>query len=277
MILLRTLKYTPSVTDTQLFVHLNHRHEFDLPGAVPDRFVPRAVQVNVRCYNVDSIAYETTTMSNLHSLQLNGIWITRDDSVPRGKTVPSVFGIPLTDRAVLALQGLPQSTVRVGYHGTSYEAWKSIQKQNLLKPSIGQLGTGTYIGSFWKATRFALRDQAYEWRPSNAVFRVLWICNALDSYPKDRHWCTCVTYCSTKIKEKASACDHLRDWTAKDEQFNGAELRIGQYTDGTWITQNEEWVVNPASILRLAEAVQVQQESACQTRYDPHQRNYKLV
>ena len=275
MLVFRKLEYAKhNVCDYELYVQLQS-NTLDFPQVLPLRFQTRATLLADGAYEVRSAAFSTSTDTNIASLAANGIWITKSDAVARGNTQPCVFGIPLTSRVIEALLLFPSSNVHVAYHGTSLEAWKSIASSKTLRASEGQMGIGVYLGSFWKACRFALRDQAYAWRPSNRVMRVLFYAKHFDLYPKPSRWCTCSKYCTGKTVEKASACDHLRDWQA--DAYDAATLQVGQFTDGTWITRNEEWVVKPQNILRLGEAVSIDQSSACQSHYDPLQRDLKIV
>jgi hypothetical protein len=282
MLILRTVSYTihasKSVTDHELLVTLQNSHDsqnaqFDFPAELPTRYASRAQQLSEDSYQVSSLPFDTSLTTDQASLRVNGLWINRNDGSARGGVSPAVFGIPLSKRVIESLWLLPASIVQIAYHGTSEDAWKSISESKTLRASPGQIGTGVYVGSFWKACRFALRDQSYAWRESNRVLRVLWKAETIDSYPALKA-CSCLTFCTGRLKEKAHACDHDRNWAT--EKLDGAELRIGQYSDGTWITRNEEWVVNPNSILRLGEAVHVVRTSACQTVYDPYQRDLKI-
>ena len=55
------------------------------------------------------------------------------------------------------------------YHGTARPTVKNILSEGL-RPTYGMLGTAVYLGSFWKAFRFATFTQTYEKRPG-AVLR----------------------------------------------------------------------------------------------------------
>ena len=114
-------------------------------------------------------------------IQTNGIWICSSDAVMRGNT-SSVYGVPL-DPSILSLRpdisqiydllnvpGSVDNEPIVVYHGTDRSLVKSILAEGL-KPSYGMLGTAVYLGSFWKAFRFATLTQDYKKRPG-AILRI---------------------------------------------------------------------------------------------------------
>lgn len=202
-----------------------------------------------------------------------GFWITRDDTTERGG-MRAVFGIPLHPDVCSSFGMLGgflsfPSPVMVAYHGTSKANYASIQ-QHGLHATHGQLGKGLYIGSFWKACRFAGRDQTYTLRSDPIVLRILWT-GTIQVYPSSVA-CPC-SMCSAKPEEKRLTCDHLKVWN----NFDAGQLRIGQYSDGKWITQNEEWCVAPSCILRLGEMVDIDPASISGPHYDPTQRTIRIV
>jgi hypothetical protein len=220
----------------------------------------------------------------LNSFQENGLWITKDDYKSVGSVKPTVFGITLHESIKWAFNVIWEKyptesphKVFVGYHGTSLEAWKSISKENHLRPSFGQLGHGVYVGSFWKACRFAGRDQDYKFRNHPIVLRVLLKCipEKQLTFPRKEE-CTCKMFCEGQKKELVEACAHEYDWNTPQEYSYGF-LKPTQMSDGKWITKNEEWIFPSHSIIRLAEAVELNKESIAKPDYDPWQRNIKIL
>jgi hypothetical protein len=158
--------------------------------------------------------------------------------------------------------------VSVGYHGTSEESWIKIRSSSLL-PTFGQLGTGIYVGSFWKACRFAVRDQAYKFRKSPVVMRLLWHSVSIQPFP----WLPCkCELCKEKPEEKAAVCAHETVW--KD---SAGCLTPLQYSAGKWATQNEEWVIAPKCLLHQSLAVKIDTHSVEKSHYDPLQRNILII
>lgn len=280
--------------DRELFVKFNTSNgEFDLPVALPTRFTLRSTALGHDVYKIDSNAHEKSLLTTRAGLELNGVWITKSDGIARGGVRPSIFGIPLSTRAKEALDLLPSSNILSTYHGTG--TYESIQEMNRLVSTVGQLGRGVYVGSFWKAVRFATRTQNYELRDTAVVLRILSFCKSVKVYPTFEP-CKCKEYCHGRSLEKARCCDHLKDWNLPDTlltnsrsaseehyicgsqvEYDAGQLLVGQHSDGTWRTQNEEWVLRPDRVLRLAEAVKIDMSTINKDKYEPQQRNVRIL
>jgi hypothetical protein len=152
----------------------------------------------------------------------------------------------------------------------------SIATQNVLRPSFGQLGFGVYTGSFWKACRFAVRDQDYKLKVHPCVLRVLWKCNqTLElSFPSSSP-CRC-KLCEGKSAEEARACGHELDWRSPLPWQSGF-LVPSQLSNGRWITRNEEWVCAPAAVLRLQQVAFIDAASVEGPHYNPLQRDIRIL
>lgn len=237
-----------------------------LPDTLPSRFKGRVV-VPMTIKTIDSVPPQTPFRAGLKSFA-EGMWATYSDSIIRGGYMPCIFGQPISLHAREALESLrcTVSPAIVSYHGTGGDAFKSIAKTRL-NPTRGQLGVGCYVGSFWKACRFAARDQSYAWRPNPVVLRVLWRCPVIE-FPNSP--CGCPE-CLLKPHDKRMVCAHGVEWAGR-----GAFLTPTQYSDGTWATRNEEWCIPPSSIIRLAEAVDLDRDSIHGPHYDPLQRDIKF-
>lgn len=283
LVCFRLVQYT-SVQDLEIYVELKEG-SLQLPLEFPKRFDHRIVQQYAKnVFQIHSTPYDISTLTCTESLKSSGIWITKDDYTAKGNVNPTVFGLSLHehirwafDIAYAQSQFQSDSKVYVGYHGTSFQAYKSIQKENQLKPSFGQLGNGVYVGSFWKACRFAGRNQDYELREHPVVLRVL----CLGKPPKQiifpcTQACTCTIWCSSAKTEMALACAHEKDWNTENDGSFGF-LKPTQMSDGKWITKNEEYIFPSSSVLRLAEAVSLNKESIYKPHYDPWQRNIKII
>ena len=250
---------------------------FDLPDKIPERFQHRIQSSSQSRVLVSSLPHVKPVLSNTSSFEQCGIWLCAGDAEPRGgvpelgvAAISSVFGIPLTSRLIAALQTLA-CDVRVVYHGTGEENFASISLVGLYM-TFGQLGTGVYLGSFWKACRFAGRDQDYKRRDSPLVLRVLVRTVSEVLYPRPGHACACVL-CEKKSRDRAAACDHSKTWTGG----SCGTLLLKRYEDGAWITKNEEWAYARADILRIAEAVRLDKETISGPHYDPLQRDIRIV
>jgi hypothetical protein len=188
----------------------------------------------------------------------NGIWLSYGDSFLYGGVSPTVFGIPLSKSLQDFLQTLLSPFI-VLYHGTDEINFENICQQKLL-PTQGQLGQGVYVGSFWKACRFACRTQDYQIRENPLVFR-LYARNIYSQKYPPKFPCS-----------KLDCIDHSKIW----ESGNCGRLLVGQYADGKWITKNEEWVYHPDDIF-LADASRIDISSVDKPNYNPFQRNILIL
>lgn len=243
--------------DEELFLELKDG-KLSLPLQIPRRFLNRITQEG-DFFWVDSKPHHDLPLRNYASLR-DGIWITRDDLTFRGGI--TLFGVPIQE----IQWPFPKNNIRVAYHGTAKANLESIRLLSLL-PSVGQLGNGIYVGSFWKACRFAGRDQNYEMREEPLVMRVLWKEENMISFPRLEE-CEC-KICDARSSEQRKACGHLLVHTD-----TCAELRVGKYSTGKWITQNEEWAI--PKVLRISECMELQKDTISGPHYDPLQRDIKI-
>lgn len=241
----------------------------DLPEEVPARLEGRVRDV-LGTTIAFSLPHAKPWLSSRASLEKNGIWLCGGDARARGGVEPRVFGIPLSRRLLAALGKLPCEW-RVLYHGTGAEAHASISMLGLLA-SAGQLGHGVYLGSFWKACRFAGRDQDYCLREQPIVYRVLARRVAQLFYPRDGWKCECPR-CEKLEVSRAAACDHGRTWSSGE----CGRLLCTQYADGGWTTRNEEWCYARNDVIRLCEAMPLDKTSINGPHYDPLQRDIRIL
>ena len=118
----------------------------------------------------DVPSFGSPQINSLHDFQTRGIWLSKGDSISYGGTPPKVYGISLSSCLISILE-LLESPFRVMYHGTDEINYQNICEKKLL-PTLGQLGFGVYVGTFWKACRFACRTQDYTLRENPLVFRL---------------------------------------------------------------------------------------------------------
>jgi hypothetical protein len=281
---------------------------FVLPSKFPERYQSRAkftcTEGTDTLSFIYSSAHSSSTRTNRNLLK-QGIWICEGDCEVLGGVNPSVFGMPLSLEAskafinkyeILLQQykgAQPIKKTRIAYHGTSFENYLGICAQGL-KCSYGMLGTGVYLGSFWKASRFAARDQHYKFRETPSVLRVVWLCEDEDMlhFPRKIMYCFCAE-CYLR-PEQRSFCGHTMDWQSDAKVFpekmqvDRSEGQGTRYWAGSlkpckfpdsekWVTQNEEWVINPSCIIRLGECATLNLDSVEQTHYNPMQRNIKIL
>ena len=241
----------------------------DLPEEIPQRFHGR-VEKRGGSFYVSSLPHAKPWITNSSSLQVNGIWLCGGDAEARGGVEPRVFGLCLSTRLLEVLRRMPCEW-RVLYHGTGAECHQGIATLGFLA-SAGQLGFGVYLGTFWKACRFAGRDQEYKLRDHPLVYRVL--TNKVEEvlYPRRQWRCEC-DKCRLLEETRASACDHWKTW----ERGKCGRLLILKYPDGGWTTQNDEWVLSREDIVRVCEAVVLDKTSIHGPHYDPQQRDIRIL
>jgi len=283
VILFRRVACKQGHTDTEVLVTLQGG-VFEFPQSIPSKYEGRTKCTDLPfVHQVLSTPFDTMTPANITSFKSHGMWITEDDTRPRGNVSARVFGIPLSASVCSGWLAIPTVVsksgpwrVCVGYHGTDASVLPSIFTHSL-SPSLGQLGMGVYVGSFWKACRFAVRDQEYAFRKDPVVIRVLWLCDTQKQlvFPR-KSPCRCASFCARKSDEKRRACGHDIFWPTQDVWQSGF-LPPCQFSDGKWITRNEEWVMPSSALERLQQVVRIDLASVNGPHYDPEQRNIEIL
>jgi hypothetical protein len=267
-----------------------------LPTLLPSKYESRIKAKNQRGQHtivwVDSTRHAKPAFT-CQKIVKGGMWICQGDLVAFGGVSPCVFGIPLHPSITfegleLEQWALSKKHVRVAYHGTSRELFSTISESGL-KCTFGMLGTGVYVGSFWKACRFACRGQDYVEKLHPTVFRVVWECAEDDILKFPRKFIDGFCLCAQCFgnPDQKSYCAHTADWEASSKHppqkplykgpWKAGQLFPCKYPSGKWATQNEEWVLNPSLIVALTEAVQINTTTVSGPHYDPIQRNIKFL
>lgn len=269
------------------------------PDAIPERYKARVTAIG-DVFHVQSSAFSEPPRLDRASLEKVGLWVVPADAHPMGglpeeglPDVASVYGIPL-QHSKDQLQGICASVQHlttkaspslVLYHGTSELCWPSIAHGGL-RESFGMLGTGVYLGSFWKATRFAARSQEYVMRSEGGcIARVYVHGDAIASIPhslEPRYACTCPECVDARAiggaaLERAAHTDHETRW-AQDASCLGLHLSPRKCTADPklWIVRNAEWCLR-ASCLRVQNAAALNLGSVVAERYDPLQRDQSIL
>ena len=287
------------------------------PDVLPLRYQTRSSLVDKDTYLAKSAVFDEPPIQSKESSVHGGIWIVPADLQPRGefsddkttiRGLSCVFGIGaivskedlelLTSRiktviethftaSLQSLQILPQPSL-VLYHGSSREAWETIIKEGLVESS-GMLGRGVYLGSFYKACRFASRDQKYEWRGNGGIIIRCYVfadnVRTLDHLLRPSYTCSCSScqYFYKNLKRSASRdermahTDHESRW-ALDSNCSGIHLpaRRCKTDPSLWIVRNEEWCLRPSSI-SVQSAALLDFDSIPEGNYDPLQRNQQIA
>ena len=273
------------------------------PAAVPPRYLHR-VYARTECRGMEvlhvySSVFKTPSLLDRVSIAQSGVWIVAADAIPAGEVLEegvaakcSVFGLPLAESfeaiaevcsSVCAPRPQPNLVL---YHGSSSSNWMSIAATGL-RPSKGMLGMGVYMGSFWKATRFAARTQEYQLREEGGcISRVYVFAASLHAMPARQtpaYVCPC-DECATLMKhgspaslERLAHTDHESRWAA-DETCDGLYLEPRRCeTDARrWIVRNAEWCVRPRC-LSVQNGARLDMQSVFAERYDPLQRSQTIL
>jgi hypothetical protein len=157
------------------------------------------------------------------------------------------------------------------YHGTSRENAIEIIRLNKFNETFGMLGNGVYFGSFYKACRFAARDQNYIFRKQGSILRCLVFVNTKDilSLPKPQYSCQCET-CSREQTKFKSICDHESTW--REKHFKGCCACACKN-----LLKNSEWVFPSNELIFIETVADLDMSSINRPHYNPLQRNQRII
>jgi hypothetical protein len=228
----------------------------------------------------------TSTFTTTSMCMTEGLWITDGDFVPRGEIQESIsgiiniFGIPIsTDtiekwkQVILQFQTYPSqfSTCRIPivlYHGTSKSNFASILNTGL-EESRGMLGQGVYLGSFWKACRFACRTHDYRRIDDPLVFRVIVLATSIQTQPSQR--CRC-SQCEEDQSLLPLYTDHYSYWRKRHDMIYLPSTKL----KNKYIVKNAEWAVKKNTIT-IQQAVDIDSSSVDWENYNPFQRDIQFL
>lgn len=270
------------------------------PCAIPERYRSRATSIRADVFHVHSSAFVEPPRLDRASIDKVGLWVIPADARPMGG-LPSegvsdaacVYGMPVqhseaelqsTCAAVQHLTTRPSPQL-VLYHGTSEHAWASIAREGL-RATFGMLGVGVYLGSFWKATRFAARTQEYAMRSEGGcIARVYVHSGTIQNIPQraaPEYACPCAECSEAQAAggaalERSAHTDHETRW-ARDAACVGLHLSARRCASdpSLWILRNAEWCLR-ASCLSVQNAAALNLQSVSADRYDPLQRTQTIL
>lgn len=272
MIVYRVRKYKQKCWLEYLLVPFNS--VLILPTDIPIRYVHRIISSKHNITEVKSAYSESHDHVSLKTiLNGNGIWIVASDCLTRGKDLPHFMNIPIDLKCADEIiyhsdQNNTYDNPLSLYHGTADNLLNECIKE--LKPSFGMLGNAIYLGTFWKACRFATRDQKYIIR-NGSLLRYLVFSKNMIEYPKNDWKCEC-----SKCKNDSWAAhisDHLNMWSHTGDAVHASPcLGNGYRNDGEkkWALKNEEWAVNCPILLTHTADINL---NTIEPHYDPLQRN----
>lgn len=107
------------------------------------------------------------------------VWSFKGDFLPTGG-IPSqipdsitIYGLPIDPMVVNSSLIADLQPSRILYHGGTQRAFKEIMATGFEESRDGQFGCGVYLGSYWKAKRFALASSDYkQLHPDPVIMRV---------------------------------------------------------------------------------------------------------
>jgi hypothetical protein len=165
------------------------------------------------------------------------------------------------------------------YHGSGADKLDSILKHGL-KSSFGMLGNAVYLGTFFKACRYASRQQNYQFRSEGVVIRCLAFAKTFANYPSFDHKCECEK-CMREMSGFEKVSDHLSVWNRG--QFCAVQVCVSEKPFGfkktgeaKYLSKNAEWGFREESV-QIQEYLYLDLTSVMGPEYHPLQRNCKCI
>lgn len=245
-----------------------------LPNELPKRFEHRILEQK-QTKHFHSCLVKSNAFSNIeilstnHIMESEGIWLCANDVLKKGGNITegidgkrTFFSVDIDEESGKYLElfchihkisiNFPLSL----YHGTKFtkESRESIFTQGLQETN-GMLGSAVYLGTFWKACRFAGFTKDY-FNQEGEIYRVLCFPKLLETFPRIGWICQC---CQNNI------CDHAGLWRII---FDGVHV-TSENEKGK--LKNDEWGMKDRYILST---------HVCNLQsyeYSPYKRNMKII
>jgi hypothetical protein len=208
---------------------------------VPSRFRGRTTQLEPGLFLVESKGAPCGLRTRAN-IVTDGFWAIESDWMPTGGLVGQVpfesivYGIRIEPpmsmddwKRVLRVTHCDVCVPIVQYHGTRRDNIKSIV-ENGIQPSYGMFGTAAYVGTFWKAFRFATLTQDYQMR-EGAIFRCLVLISKSVIRNADVPVCEC-----TNCRGAPTFADHTQAWKTRGD----AVFMLPAMLNGAWVVRNTE-------------------------------------
>ena len=182
------------------------------------------------------------------------------------------------------------------YHGSGKDKQVSILKHGLFE-TFGMLGNGVYLGTFYKACRYASRTQTYDIRLDGTIYRCIAFCLPQNTtvYPNDTWTCMCEV-CQKANNGFEQVCDHLTSWNTG--HLSAAHVKVSTkpfaintkkraYVDKTtqevtyknterYLCKNEEWAFRSDAVF-VRDCAVIDLSSVYKPFYNPLQRNMSTL
>ena len=250
------------------FARWNKRYE----NRIKENKIIHVNNNEIKFVTVNSTPFEMEEFTNYKIKNSQGIWLLSNDVLKKGENKfqeiegkRSFFSLEICEKDAQLLELLLNKLnislhfPMVCYHGTDSVFAEKIQKEGL-KESWGMLGKAVYVGTFWKACRFACFDKEYH-EQQGKVFRVLSFAQTIQNFPMDpiTLWkCPCSEDCNKHCS------DHLGIWQIMND---GAHVEIGNEKGDL---KNEEWAIKERFVFVTSYA-EIQPYS-----YSPFKRNTQI-
>jgi len=245
-----------------------------LPNELPKRFENRILNKKQTKYftlfHVKSNAFENIEILSLkHIRESEGIWLCPNDVLKKSENLKegiegkrTFFSVEIDEESSKYLelfcniQKISLDFPLCLYHGTKFT---KITRQSILTNGLqetnGMLGCGVYLGTFWKACRFAGFTKDY-FNQEGEIYRVLCFPKLMETFPRIGWTCQC---CQKNI------CDHAGLWRIiYDGVHVTSENEKGKL-------KNDEWAMKDRYIL-CTHTCNLQEYE-----YSPFKRNMKIV
>ena len=254
------------------FLFVPHKNILILPIKIPSKYMSRIINIQNNYVEVISTKNNVLLVSKHSLLNSDGIWLLGNDCIGKGgieqiHNVTQFMSIPINLKDAQIVQefnkSLEQLNVYSLYHGTHVKNIQSILRDGL-DETYGMLGNGVYLGTFWKASRFACFSQTYE-KQDGAIFRVI-VHGSIQNLPLENWKCEC---CDNII------ADHASKWKTN---YNGICANptktnlINKDGKPKYLLRNEEWCVQKQNV-QLSHYALIQSSNY---QYDPLCRKIQI-
>lgn len=217
------------------------------------------------------------------------LWVTSGDLRPSGGFGDSiapkwaVYGIPLPVEAIQqfynAFQALKDPMeVIIAYHGTDAKNHAAICAEGL-KETFGMMGHAVYLGSFYKACRYAKFTQDYEPRKQGIVFRC---CISTKEFgllkpiaDGSAKPCPCSRCRPVSDRAQAQVADHAALWKQSFDAIL-VPVEATRYGNSNYVIRNEEYAVKRHCV-SIMDARFLDMSSMLDAPYKPLQRDQTIL
>jgi hypothetical protein len=248
----------------------------------------------LQCERVHNNDFTVFIQTNLESKK-GQKWLVADDFVQRSgfkpekiENVSTYFDLRICKQDVeKVLEHRNQITRLLGcnfeplalYHGSGADKLSSIL-QSGLKQSFGMLGNAVYLGTFYKACRYASRQQNYSFRSDGVIFRCLAFAQTISQYPSFTHTCQCEK-CRKEVSGFEKVSDHLSTWNRGE--FCAVEVCVSEQPFGfkrtgepKYLSKNAEWGFRDECV-EVKDYLHLDISSIMGPEYHPLQRNCRCI